>query len=188
MQSRREVHEQWMRRALEVAGAPGLPAGEAAPTRPGSPARQAARIGAPDAPGAAPPRADLPVGAVVVGPDGRELAAAANAREALGDPTAHAEVLALREAAAVHGDGWRLEGCTLVVTLEPCTMCAGAAVLARVGAIVFGAWEPKTGAVGSLWDVVRDPRLNHRPEVYSGVLEAASSALLRGHFGRSPNG
>ncbi|MEU6858223.1 nucleoside deaminase [Glycomyces sp. NPDC046736] len=129
-------------------------------------------------------RADLPVGAVVYDAEGRELAAAANAREALGDPTAHAEILALREAAAVHGDGWRLEGCTLVVTLEPCTMCAGAAVLARVGEIVFGAWEPKTGAVGSLWDVVRDPRLNHNPAVYGGILEPESAALLRSHFGR----
>ncbi|WP_335989598.1 nucleoside deaminase [Glycomyces sp. MUSA5-2] len=180
MQSRREVHEHWMRRALDAARGTGLPAGPEAHPRPGSPARQAERT-----PAAA--RPDLPVGAVVVGPDGRELAVAANAREALGDPTAHAEVLALRAAAAVHGDGWRLEGCTLVVTLEPCTMCAGAAVLARVGEIVFGAWEPKTGAVGSLWDVVRDPRLNHNPDVYAGVLEAESAALLREHFGRSPN-
>lgn len=200
MQSRREVHERWMRRALEVARTPGLPAGEAAPPRPGNPARQAERHEAGAAAGSAAdargahrpepsrePRGDLPVGAIVIGPDGRELAAAANAREALGDPTAHAEVLALREAAAVHGDGWRLEDCALVVTLEPCTMCAGAAVLARVGEIVFGAWEPKTGAVGSLWDVVRDPRLNHRPDVYSGVLETESAALLRGYFGRSPN-
>jgi tRNA(adenine34) deaminase len=187
MQSRREVHEHWMRRALAVARAAGLPSGEAPPPlRPGNPARQADRreeaAGAP-----LPPRPDLPVGAIVVGPDGRELAAAANAREALGDPTAHAEVLALREAAAVHGDGWRLEECALVVTLEPCTMCAGAAVLARVGEVVFGAWEPKTGAVGSLWDVVRDPRLNHRPDVYGGVLEAESAALLRSYFGRAPN-
>ncbi|WP_460542352.1 nucleoside deaminase [Glycomyces halotolerans] len=127
---------------------------------------------------------DLPVGAVVFDPEGRELAAAANRREALADPTAHAEILALRQAAAVHGDGWRLQGCALVVTLEPCTMCAGAAVLARIGPLVFGAWEPKTGAVGSLWDVVRDPRLNHRPEVYGGVLESDSAALLRAHFGR----
>ncbi|MQM25696.1 nucleoside deaminase [Glycomyces albidus] len=182
MQSRREVHEHWMRRALDVARGTGLPAGQAVHRRPGSPARQADRpLTGPD------PRPDLPVGAVVIGPDGRELAAAANAREALGDPTAHAEILALRAAAALHGDGWRLEDCTLVVTLEPCTMCAGAAVLARVGEIVFGAWEPKTGAVGSLWDVVRDPRLNHNPDVYAGVLEVESAALLREHFGRSPN-
>jgi tRNA(adenine34) deaminase len=122
---------------------------------------------------------DVPVGALVLDADGRELAAAANAREALGDPTAHAEVLALREAARHHGDGWRLGGCTLVVTLEPCTMCAGAAVLARVDRIVFGAWEPRTGAVGSLWDVVRDRRLNHRPEVVGGVREQECAALLR---------
>ena len=121
---------------------------------------------------------DVPVGAVVLDTDGRELAAAATAREALGDPTAHAEILALRQAATLHGDGWRLGGCTLVVTLEPCTMCAGAAVLARVDRIVFGAWEPRTGAVGSLWDVVRDRRLNHRPEVLGGVREAECAALL----------
>lgn len=130
---------------------------------------------------AADPR-DVPVGAVVFGPDGRELARAANAREALGDPTAHAEVLALRAAAQVVGDGWRLENCTLAVTLEPCTMCAGALVLSRVGRLVFGAWEPKTGAVGSLWDVVRDRRLNHRPQVRAGVLEKDCAALLDDFF------
>ena len=92
--------------------------------------------------------------------DGVELARAANAREELGDPTAHAEILALRAAARVLGDGWRLEGATLAVTVEPCTMCAGALVMARVARVVFGAWEPKTGAVGSLWDVVRDRRLD----------------------------
>jgi tRNA(adenine34) deaminase len=124
---------------------------------------------------------DVPVGAVVYGPDGLELAAAANEREATGDPTAHAEVVALRAAASRLGS-WRLEGCTLVVTLEPCTMCAGALVLARIGTLVFGAWEPKTGAVGSLWDVVRDRRLNHRPEVHPGVLEEESAALLRRFF------
>jgi tRNA(adenine34) deaminase len=124
---------------------------------------------------------DVPVGAVLVDSSGRELAAAGNERELLGDPTAHAEVLVLRRAAAVL-DTWRLDGCTLVVTLEPCTMCAGALVLARVSTLVFGAWEPKTGAVGSLWDVVRDRRLNHRPEVYSGVLAAECSALMRDYF------
>jgi tRNA(adenine34) deaminase len=125
---------------------------------------------------------DVPVGAVVFDADGRELARASNAREVTGDPTAHAEVLALRAAAAVHGDGWRLEGCTLAVTLEPCTMCAGALVLARVSKVVFGAWEPKTGAVGSLWDVVRDQRLAHRPLVRGGVLEDECSAVLREFF------
>ncbi|WP_433685971.1 nucleoside deaminase [Nocardia sp. CA-119907] len=125
---------------------------------------------------------DVPVGAVVFDATGRELARAANAREALGDPTAHAEILALRRAAAVVGDGWRLENTTLAVTLEPCTMCAGALVLARIGRLVFGAWEPKTGAVGSLWDVVRDRRLNHRPEVRGGVLEAECIALLDEFF------
>lgn len=125
--------------------------------------------------------ADIPVGAVVYGPDGAELAAGRNERELTGDPTAHAEVVALRRAAEAVGS-WRLDGCTLVVTLEPCMMCAGALVLARVSTLVFGAWEPKTGAVGSLWDVVRDRRLNHRPEVYSGVLEAECAALLRDFF------
>nr|WP_083971306.1 MULTISPECIES: nucleoside deaminase [Actinoplanes] len=124
---------------------------------------------------------DVPVGAIILGPDGTELAAAGNERELTGDPTAHAEVLALRRAAASVGE-WRLEGCTLVVTLEPCTMCAGALVLARISTLVFGAWEPKTGAVGSLWDVVRDRRLNHQPEVYAGVLEDECARLLRGFF------
>ena len=124
---------------------------------------------------------DVPIGAVVLDPDGVELAAAHNEREATGDPTAHAEILALRRAAAVRG-AWRLDGCTLVVTLEPCTMCAGALVLARIGTLVFGPWEPKTGAVGSLWDVVRDRRLAHRVEVFSGVLEAECSNLLLNFF------
>jgi len=113
----------------------------------------------------APATGDIPVGAVVAAPSGHILAAACNARERLGDPTAHAEILALRAAAAQYGHGWRLDGCTLAVTVEPCTMCAGAIVLARIARVVFGAWEPRTGAVGSLWDVVRDRRLNHRPEV-----------------------
>lgn len=133
--------------------------------------------------GTAGPR-DVPIGAVVVGADGTELARAVNAREALGDPTAHAEILALRAAARVLGDGWRLEGATLAVTVEPCTMCAGALVLARVARVVFGAWEPKTGAVGSLWDVVRDRRLNHRPEVRGGVLAEECAAPLEKFFAR----
>ncbi|OBG30927.1 MULTISPECIES: nucleoside deaminase [Mycolicibacter] len=133
--------------------------------------------------GQAGPR-DVPVGAVVVGPDGTVLAQAANAREALSDPTAHAELLAIRAAAAVLGDGWRLTGATLAVTLEPCTMCAGALVAARVERLVFGAFEPKTGAVGSLWDVVRDRRLNHRPEVRGGVLAAECAAPLEAFFAR----
>ncbi|MPZ28122.1 MAG: nucleoside deaminase [Micromonosporaceae bacterium] len=127
------------------------------------------------------PPDDVPVGAVVFGPDGGELAAGRNERELTGDPTAHAEIVALRRAAAVTGS-WRLTGCTLVATLEPCTMCAGALVLARVSHLVFGAWEPKTGAVGSLWDVVRDRRLPHRPEVSAGVLEAECAALVRDFF------
>ena len=104
-----------------------------------------------------------------------------NVREATHDPTGHAEVVALRAAAARRGE-WRLEGCTLVVTLEPCTMCAGAAVLARVTRVVFGAYDDKAGAVGSLWDVVRDRRLNHRPEVVAGVLAEESAALLEAFF------
>ena len=126
---------------------------------------------------------DVPVGAVVLGPDGAVLGAGCNEREALGDPTAHAEVVALRRAAAARGE-WRLEGCTLVVTLEPCTMCAGAIVLSRLDLLVFGAWDEKAGAVGSLWDVVRDRRLNWRPEVVPGVLADECTALLRGFFAR----
>ncbi|KMO70052.1 nucleoside deaminase [Mycolicibacterium chlorophenolicum] len=127
---------------------------------------------------------DVPIGAVVVGPDGTMLARAANAREELGDPTAHAEMLALRAAASALGDGWRLEGATLAVTVEPCTMCAGALVMARVARVVFGAWEPKTGAVGSLWDVVRDRRLTHRPQVRGGVLAELCAAPLEEFFAR----
>jgi tRNA(adenine34) deaminase len=130
---------------------------------------------------------DVPIGAVLVDADGVELAAACNAREATGDPTAHAELLVLRAGASRlratgRGDGWRLTGCTLAVTVEPCTMCAGALVAARVDRLVFGAWEPKTGAVGSLWDVVRDRRLHHRPQVLGGVLESECAALLTGFF------
>lgn len=136
-----------------------------------------------EAAAAAGPR-DVPIGAVVFGPDGAELARAANAREELGDPTAHAEILAMRAAARAMGDGWRLEGATLAVTVEPCTMCAGALVMARVARVVFGAWEPKTGAVGSLWDVVRDRRLNHRPEVRGGVLADECAAPLAEFFAR----
>jgi tRNA(adenine34) deaminase len=124
---------------------------------------------------------DVPVGAVVLDPAGAEVAVGRNEREVTGDPTAHAEVVALRRAAAALGT-WRLDGCTLVVTLEPCTMCAGALVMARVATLVFGAWEPKTGAVGSLWDVVRDRRLTHRPEVYGGVLADHCANLVRDFF------
>ncbi|GCD89971.1 tRNA-specific adenosine deaminase [Nocardioides sp. LS1] len=124
---------------------------------------------------------DVPIGAVVLDPAGAVIGTGRNVREADADPTGHAEVVALRAAAKARGE-WRLEGCTLVVTLEPCTMCAGAAVLARVERVVFGAYDEKAGAVGSLWDVVRDRRLNHRPEVVSGVLAAESAALLDGFF------
>jgi tRNA(adenine34) deaminase len=134
-----------------------------------------------DAASSSDPR-DVPIGAVVFAADGTELARAANAREELGDPTAHAEILAMRAAARVLGDGWRLEGTTLAVTVEPCTMCAGALVMARVARVVFGAWEPKTGAVGSLWDVVRDRRLTHRPEVRGGVLAQECAAPLEAFF------
>jgi tRNA(adenine34) deaminase len=142
----------------------------------------AVAVTGPDTPTADPAGADdIPVGAVLYDPDGVELAVGRNERELTGDPTAHAEVLALRRGAQRLGH-WRLDGCTLVVTLEPCTMCAGALVLARVSTVVFGAWEPKTGAAGSLWDVLRDRRLNHRPEVYGGILETESAALLRAFF------
>lgn len=124
---------------------------------------------------------DVPVGALVLGPGGDVVGTGRNRREEDADPTAHAEVVALREAARALGS-WRLTGCTLVVTLEPCTMCAGAAVLARVQRVVFGAFDPKAGAAGSLWDVVRDRRLNHRPEVVAGVLAEDCGALLSGFF------
>ncbi len=114
-------------------------------------------------------RADVPISAVLVDASGAQVAAACNAREATNDPTAHAEILVLRAAAAAAGT-WNLTGSTLAVTAEPCTMCAGAIVLARIAAVVFGAWEPKTGAAGSLWDVLRDRRLTHRVEVRGGVL------------------
>lgn len=127
------------------------------------------------------PAGDVPIGAVVLDPAGRVIGTGHNRREADQDPTAHAEVLALRAAAREVG-AWRLEGCTLAVTLEPCAMCAGAAVLARVARVVFGAHDPKAGAVGSLWDVVRDPRLNHRPEVVGGVLADECGALIRAFF------
>jgi tRNA(adenine34) deaminase len=125
---------------------------------------------------------DVPVGAVVVDAAGEVVGAGRNVREAAQDPTGHAEMVALRAAAGRLGR-WRLDGCTLVVTLEPCTMCAGAAVLARVDRIVYAAADPKAGAAGSVWDVVRDRRLNHRPEVLAGVLEEDSAALLREFFG-----
>jgi tRNA(adenine34) deaminase len=124
---------------------------------------------------------DVPVGAVLLDPSGATVAAAGNERELSQDPTAHAELLALRRAAETQGS-WRLTDHTLVVTLEPCTMCAGALVLARVSRLIFGAYDAKAGAVASLWDVVRDPRLNHRVEVRGGVLEAECGALLRDFF------
>lgn len=124
---------------------------------------------------------DVPIGALVLDASGQVIAAAHNERELTGDPTAHAEVLALRRAAAELGS-WHLDGCTLVVTLEPCTMCAGALVAARVERLVFGAFDPKAGAVASLWDVVRDPRLNHRVEVVGGIAEAECGSVLQEFF------
>ncbi len=129
----------------------------------------------------APATGDVPVGCVVLDPDGTVLGAGRNAREADRDPTAHAEVVAIRAAAAARGE-WRLDGSTLVVTLEPCTMCAGAIVQARVARLVFGAYDDKAGAVASLWDVVRDRRLNHRPEVVGGVRVEECAAVLRSFF------
>ncbi len=151
-------HDEWMRLALDEAAA------------------------APAASG------DVPVGAIVVDADGRVIATARNEREATGDPTAHAEVLALRRAARATGDR-HLTGCTLVVTLEPCVMCAGAIVAARVPTVVFGAWDEKAGAAGSLYDVLRDRRLNHRVEVFASVLEDEAGRMLRDFFedpGRRP--
>ncbi|ANJ25639.1 tRNA adenosine(34) deaminase TadA [Agromyces aureus] len=130
----------------------------------------------------APATGDVPVGAIVVDAAGRVISARHNERELTGDPTAHAEVLALRDAAFAHGE-WRLEGCTLVVTLEPCVMCAGAILAARVPTVVFGAWDDKAGAAGSLYDVLRDRRLNHRVEVYAGVEAEVAAAQLLDFFG-----
>jgi len=124
---------------------------------------------------------DVPVGALVVSGSGEVLGEGWNLREAEGDPTAHAEVVAIRAAAARLGT-WRLEGCTLVVTMEPCPMCAGAVVLARVARVVLGAWDPKLGACGSVWDVVRDRRSTHRAEVVGGVLEAECGEVVRRFF------
>jgi len=126
---------------------------------------------------------DVPIGAVVLDGSGQAVGRGHNVRERDGDPTGHAELVAVRRAAEAVGE-WRLSGCTLVVTLEPCTMCAGAVVLSRLDRLVFGAFDPKAGAVGSLWDVVRDRRLNHRPEVVGGVLADECSALLDDFFGR----
>jgi tRNA(adenine34) deaminase len=123
---------------------------------------------------------DVPVGALVAR-EGVPVAVAGNARERLRDPTAHAEILALREAAMRTGS-WRLDGCSLYVTLEPCAMCSGAAVLARVDRIVFGASDPKAGFAGSLGNLVQDPRLNHRPELLGGVLADECGEMLRAFF------
>lgn len=124
---------------------------------------------------------DVPIGAVVLDASGAVIATAHNEREAHADPTGHAEVLALRRAGAVLGT-WQLTGCTLAVTLEPCTMCAGALVLSRVARVVFGAWDPKAGAAGSVWDSLRDRRINHRPEVVGGVRADECAALLAEFF------
>lgn len=125
--------------------------------------------------------ADVPIGAVVVGPDGAVIGTGRNEREAHQDPTAHAEMVAIRQAARALGS-WRLDGCTLVVTLEPCAMCAGAIVLARIPRVVFGAWDEKAGASGSVFDILRERRLNHWVEVYPGVREDECGALLRDFF------
>ena len=124
---------------------------------------------------------DVPVGAMVISSEGEVLGVGNNQREANGDPTAHAEVVALRAAAAACGS-WRLEDCTLVVTLEPCVMCAGALMLARIGRLVLGAWDPKAGACGSVWDVVRDRRATHRVEVIGGIREQECSQILLDFF------
>lgn len=126
---------------------------------------------------------DVPVGAVVLGPDGEIVGRGWNLREAQADPSAHAEIVALRAAAAALGR-WRLSGCTLVVTLEPCLMCAGALQQARVARLVYGAWDPKAGACGSVWDVLRDRQALHRPEVVAGVRVEACAELLADFFRR----
>jgi tRNA(adenine34) deaminase len=127
------------------------------------------------------PVSEVPIGAVLLSPSGAVVASAHNERETTNDPTAHAEVLALRRAGIALGS-WQLAGCTLAVTLEPCTMCAGALVLARVARVVFGAWDPKAGAAGSVDDVLRDRRLNHRPEVLGGVRAEECGDLIAEFF------
>jgi tRNA(adenine34) deaminase len=127
---------------------------------------------------------EIPIGAVVVDPDGIVIVATHNQREGLVDPTAHAEVIALRAAAAIRGS-WRLDDCTLVVTLEPCPMCAGAVVMSRISRLVFGAWNDEYGAAGSRWDLVRDRRLHHRAEVIGGVLADECGAIVREFLGRT---
>jgi tRNA(adenine34) deaminase len=124
---------------------------------------------------------DVPVGALVISPEGEVLGAGHNRREEDGDPTAHAEMVALRAAASARR-GWRLQDCTMVVTLEPCVMCAGALMLARIGRLVLGAWDPKAGACGSVWDVVRDRRATHRVEVIGGIREQECSQILLDFF------
>jgi len=130
-----------------------------------------------------PARGEVPVGAVILDPAGAPLARAHNQRESDADPTAHAEIVAIRAAGRALGS-WHLDGCTLVVTLEPCTMCAGAMVAARIARVVYGAADPKAGAAGSLWDVLRDRRLNHRAEVVGGILAEECEALLKEFFAR----
>jgi tRNA(adenine34) deaminase len=130
---------------------------------------------------AAPAHGDVPIGAVVVGRDGAVIARRHNERELAGDPTAHAELLALRDAAA-HLGGWRLDGCVLVSTIEPCPMCAGAALAARITTVVFGAADPKAGACGSLYNLGADPRLNHDMTIIPGIRGDESAALIRGFF------
>lgn len=125
---------------------------------------------------------DVPVGAVVLDSAGQILAVGGNEREMRADVSAHAEIVAMRRAGQMLGDGWRLPGCTLVVTLEPCPMCAGAIVAARIHRLVFGAFDPKAGAVTSLWDLLRDPRINHRVEVVSGVMAGQAQAQLQEFF------
>jgi tRNA(adenine34) deaminase len=129
---------------------------------------------------------DVPVGAIVVDENGKTVGIGRNQREELNNPLAHAEIQALQNAAENHGN-WRLDNCTLIVTLEPCTMCAGAIVNSRMRQVIFGADEPKTGAVGSLFDVIRDRRLTHQPEVIAGVLAEESAQLLRSFFADKRN-
>lgn len=153
----------------------------ALPTRPRNPQHEALMHQAIDQAKLALASDDVPIGAVVVDVTGQVIGRGYNRREADADPTAHAEVIAIRQAAEQLGS-WRLEGCTLVVTLEPCLMCAGAILLARLPTVVMGAWEEKTGAAGSVYDVLRDRKVNHWVEVYPGVLESECAELLTTFF------
>ncbi|MDY2941363.1 MAG: nucleoside deaminase [Varibaculum sp.] len=175
------MYEEWIRHALKLATKQQHLASQPDQTDQPNPPERPVQADQPNQPCQAVPPSDIPIAALVIDGSGAIIGVGVNTREAQGDPTGHAEINALRAAGLSRGD-WHLEDCTLVATLEPCTMCAGAAVLARVRRIVFAAWDPKAGACGSIRDVVRDRRLNHQIEVVGGVLETEARTQLRDYF------